>query len=58
MNYSLCPKLLDTFDKNKNKNTKESVRNLQKRPTKTYLILNKLSNELFHTQNIAISQKI
>jgi hypothetical protein len=31
--YSLRPKLLDTFDKNKN--TKESVRNLQKRPTRT-----------------------
>jgi hypothetical protein len=29
--YSLRPKLLDTFDKNKN--TKEFVRNLQKRPT-------------------------
>jgi hypothetical protein len=31
--YSLHPKLLDTFDKNKN--TKEYVRNLQKRPTRT-----------------------
>jgi hypothetical protein len=36
--YSLCPNLLGTFDKNKN--TKKSVRNLQKCPTRTYLVLN------------------
>jgi hypothetical protein len=28
--YSLCLIILDTFDKNKNKNTKEFVKNLQK----------------------------
>jgi hypothetical protein len=31
--YSLCSIILDTFDKNKN--TKESMRNLQKYPTRT-----------------------
>jgi hypothetical protein len=55
-NYSLPPKLLDSFDKNKN--IKESMRNLQKCPTRNYPVLNKLSNELFYTQNEATSKKI
>jgi hypothetical protein len=33
MYYSLCPIILDTFDRNKN--TKESVGSLQKYPSKT-----------------------
>jgi hypothetical protein len=54
--YSLRPKLLDTFDKNK------ILRNLWGIYKNAQLVidpvLNKLSNELFHTENGAINQKI
>jgi hypothetical protein len=52
INYSFCPIILDTFDNNKN--TKESIRNLQNPQLGLDLVLNQHSNELFYNQNGAI----
>jgi hypothetical protein len=54
--YSLRPIILDTFDKNKN--TKESMKNLQNAQLGLDPVLNQLSNELFYIQKKAINQKI